>query len=136
MSKTQPHFLYVEDDMRSRKVVELLLTKVMGYRDVTIFEDSGNFMERVRALAQVPDVIFLDVQIAPHDGYEMIKMLRSQPDYQQTTIIAMTANVMSHDVEQLQRVGFSGLIGKPILKENFSDLVDKLLNGEQVWYIP
>jgi CheY-like chemotaxis protein len=136
MNHTQPHFLYVEDDMRSRKVVELLLTKVMGYRDVTIFENSANFMERVRALVRVPDVIFLDVQIAPHDGYEMIKMLRSDPDYQQATIIAMTANVMSHDVEQLQRVGFSGLIGKPVLKENFADLVDKLLNGEQVWYVP
>jgi CheY-like chemotaxis protein len=136
MNEAQPVFLYVEDDMRSRKVVELLLTKVMGYRDVTIFENSENFMERVRALPQVPDVIFLDVQIAPYDGYEMIRMLRSDPDYQHATIIAMTANVMSHDVEALQRVGFSGLIGKPVLKENFADLVGKLLNGEQVWYVP
>jgi CheY-like chemotaxis protein len=136
MNKAQPRFLYVEDDMRSRKVVELLLTKVMGYREVTIFEDSENFMERVRALPQVPDVIFLDVQIAPYDGYEMIRMLRSDAAYQQATIIAMTANVMSHDVEELQRVGFSGLIGKPVLKENFADLVEKMLGGEQVWYVP
>ena len=136
MNHVQPHFLYVEDDMSSRKVVELLLTKVMGYRHVTIFEDSVNFMERVRALPQAPDVIFLDVQITPHDGYEMIKMLRSEPDYQQATIIAMTANVMSHDVEQLQQVGFSGLIGKPVLKENFADLVEKLLSGEPIWYVP
>ena len=136
MNEAQPYFLYVEDDMRSRKVVELLLTKVMGYRDVTVFENSENFMERVRALPQVPDVIFLDVQIAPYDGYEMIRMLRGDPDYQQATIIAMTANVMSHDVEELRRVGFSGLIGKPVLKENFADLVEKLLHGEQVWYVP
>jgi CheY-like chemotaxis protein len=136
MNHVQPHFLYVEDDMSSRKVVELLLTKVMGYREVTIFEDSANFMERVRALPQVPDVIFLDVQITPHDGYEMIKMLRSEPAYQEAKIIAMTANVMSHDVEQLQQVGFSGLIGKPVLKENFADLVKKLLGGESVWYVP
>ena len=136
MNEAQPYFLYVEDDMRSRKVVELLLTKVMGYRDVTVFENSENFMERVRALPQVPDVIFLDVQIAPYDGYEMIRMLRSDADYQQATIIAMTANVMSHDVEELRRVGFSGLIGKPVLKENFADLVEKLLHGEQVWYVP
>jgi CheY-like chemotaxis protein len=136
MNHVQPHFLYVEDDMSSRKVVELLLTKVMGYRHVTIFEDSVNFMERVRALPQAPDVIFLDVQITPHDGYEMIKMLRSEPAYQEAKIIAMTANVMSHDVEQLQQVGFSGLIGKPVLKENFADLVEKLLSGEPIWYVP
>ena len=136
MSNPQPHFLYVEDDMRSRKVVELLLSRVMGYEHVTTFEDSANFMERVRALPTIPDVIFLDVQIKPHDGYAMINMLRSDPTYQKATIIAMTANVMSHDVEQLQQVGFSGLIGKPILKENFPDLVKKLLAGESVWYIP
>lgn len=136
MSTPQPNFLYVEDDMRSRKVVELLLGRVMGLKNITIFEDSANFMERVKALPVVPDVIFLDVQITPHDGYAMINMLRSDPAYQDATIIAMTANVMSHDVEQLQQVGFSGLIGKPVLKENFPDLVKKLLAGESVWYIP
>lgn len=136
MNKPQPNFLYVEDDMRSRKVVELLLTKVMDYTNLTIFQDSANFMQRVKALPTMPDVIFLDVQITPHDGYAMIKMLREDPLFQHATIVAMTANVMSHDVEQLQQVGFSGLIGKPVLKENFPDLVGKLLAGESVWYVP
>jgi CheY-like chemotaxis protein len=51
-------------------------------------------------------------------------------------VIAMTANVMSHDVEHLKKAGFSGLIGKPILKEVFPQLVKNILNGEAVWYVP
>jgi hypothetical protein len=43
---------------------------------------------------------------------------------------------MSHDIEQLREAGFSGLIGKPILKEIFPELVEKLLAGESVWYVP
>ena len=132
----QPHFLYVEDDMMSRKVMETLITRVLKYQNLVVFEDSSNFLQRVQALETVPDVIFLDVQIHPHDGYEMLRMLRSDPRYQDSIIIAMTANVMSHDVEQLKTAGFSGLIGKPIMKDLFPDLVENILQGQSVWFVP
>ena len=132
----QPNFLYVEDDMMSRKVMRTLITRVLKFENLVIFEDSNNFMQRVQALHCIPEVIFLDVQIHPHDGYEMLQMLRNDPTYHDTIIIAMTANVMSHDVEQLQQAGFSGLIGKPIMKDIFPSLVDKILQGETVWYVP
>ncbi len=136
MSASSPNILYVEDDMLSRRVMQMLVSKILGYKDLAIFEDSSNFMERVRALPSIPDIIFLDVQIGPHDGYEMLQMLRSEPNYQDSIIIAMTANVMSHDVEQLQTAGFSGLIGKPIIKEIFPDLLKKIMQGEAIWYVP
>jgi CheY-like chemotaxis protein len=132
----EPRFLYVEDDKRSRVVMKILLRDVMGYSELFLFEDSTDFLERVKALPYVPDVIFLDVQMGPHDGHEMLHMLRNEPAYQDVAIIAMTANVMSHDIEQLREAGFSGLIGKPILKEIFPELVEKLLAGESVWYVP
>jgi len=131
-----PIFLYVEDDPNSRMVLEVLIKRVMGYKDLTIFADSKDFESRVLALDTKPNVIFLDIQIGPYDGYEMLKMLRAMPDYQDTIIIAMTANVMSHDVEQLKKVGFDSLIGKPIVKDIFPELVDRILSNEDVWYIP
>jgi len=131
-----PVFLYVEDDPMSRMVMSVLLKRVIGYTEVTIFENSANFMERVKALPKTPDVIFLDVQVRPHDGYEMLKMLRQDQTYKNAKIIAMTANVMVHDVEELRRTGFSGLIGKPIMKDNFPELLKRILDGQSVWFIP
>jgi CheY-like chemotaxis protein len=81
-------------------------------------------------------VIFLDVQIHPLDGYEMLRQLREDPTYEKAIIIAMTANVMSHDVEKLQQAGFSGLIGKPIMKDIFPSLIEKVLQGQAVWFVP
>jgi CheY-like chemotaxis protein len=135
-TNNQPVFLYVEDDMSSRKVIEVLIRAVLGYSNISIFENSENFMQRVDALEHQPDVIFLDVQMSPYDGYEMLAMLRSDPRFATTTIIAMTANVMSYDVDKLRREGFTGLIGKPIMKESFPDLVRRILAGEAIWYIP
>lgn len=135
-SMSEPHFLYVEDDLMSRKVLEVLLMKVMGFSQVTIFENSDRFMERLHQLPIPPSLFLLDIQMRPHNGYEVLEMLRKEPAYQKTPVIALTANVMAHDVEQLQSVGFNGLIGKPIMKELFPDIIQRILSGESVWYIP
>jgi CheY-like chemotaxis protein len=134
-AKAPPTFLYVEDDQLCREIMQLLIVKVLGYPKLIIFEESANFMERVRALPSIPDVIFLDIQVHPHDGYEMLKMLRSDPAYQNRKIIAMTASVMATDVEALKKAGFNGLIGKPIMRRVFPDLLKQILEGEDVWFV-
>ena len=120
----------------SREVLEVLIKDVLGYSQLMIFEDSSNFLERLNVLPVRPNVFFLDVQIDPHDGYEILKMLRSDPSYHDAIIVALTANVLSYDIEQLQQAGFNGLIGKPIVRRVFPQLIEKLLTGESVWYVP
>lgn len=135
ISTLEPCFLYVEDDMASREVVKVLITKVLKWEKIAIFEDSANFMERIAGLSFVPAIIFLDIQIGPHDGFALIKMLREDERFKDKTIIAMTANVMVTDVEKLRSAGFDGLIGKPIDRAIFPKLVNKVIHREAVWYV-
>ncbi len=132
MDKT---FLYVEDDPMSRQVLELLLRYILVEVDLTVFEDSQDFEARIRALSPPPQVIFLDIQVEPYNGYEMLAMLRQNPDYEHATIIALTASVMTEDVEKLQQAGFDGLVGKPVRKKTFPELLQKILAGEPVWFV-
>lgn len=134
-AKAQPVILYVEDDMLSREVMRLLLQKELGYTEVTIIDDNQDFMNKVRALGRVPDVIFLDIQMRPYDGYEMLNMLRADADYHDCQIIAMTASVMATDVEALKKAGFSGLIGKPIMRHAFPEQFEQILAGKTVWFV-
>jgi CheY-like chemotaxis protein len=128
--------LYIEDDTSSRNVMEMLLRLGMGCSELTIFEDSSDFAERMRGLPYVPDIVFLDIQIQPHDGYQILKMLRADPQYRDAKVIAMTASVMSDDVSQLREAGFDGLIGKPIPGTMFPKLMEQILVGKPVWYVP
>jgi len=130
---TSEKFLYVENDPMSREVMSLLLVTMLGHH-ITIFEDSQDFMGRIKALPFVPAVFLLDVHIAPHDGYDMLKMLREEAAYQDKYVVAVTASVMSDDVRQLQQAGFNGMIAKPIRKKAFPDLITRILAGESVWY--
>lgn len=133
-SPSQTKLLYVDDDALSREVMHVLASKVIG-ADITLLDDNTNFMDKVRDLPAVPDVIFLDIQMRPHDGYEMLKMLRGDSMYKEATVIAMTASVMATDVQALRAAGFNGLIGKPILRQVFPSLLKQILTGEPVWFV-
>lgn len=135
MPATQPTFLYVENDPQSRHVVGVLLTEVMGFRDLVTFDSSERLVERMHQLPVLPDIIFLDIQMQPHDGYAMLKMLRADPVTESIPVIAMTASVTASDVDNLRNAGFGGLIGKPLNRALFPQLINRILAGESVWFV-
>ncbi|MBC6937060.1 MAG: response regulator [Chloroflexi bacterium] len=134
MSKQQPVILYVEDEARSRKVMQLIAAG-MGISQLILFEDSSDFAARVQALDPQPDVIFLDIHVAPHNGFEMLAMLRQMPRFDTTPVVAVTASVMNEEIQQLGRAGFNGCLAKPIDMDSFPDTVARILTGEAVWRI-
>jgi CheY-like chemotaxis protein len=130
-----PFFLYVEDDSTSREVMEVILMYRMGYSQFQVFEDSQNFIDKLKSLPQKPDVIFLDIHMKPHDGFEMLKLLRAEADYASITVIALTASVMNEEVDALETAGFDGTISKPIDPDVFPGLVKRILANEKVWFV-
>jgi CheY-like chemotaxis protein len=130
-----PAVLYVEDDPRSRRVMEMLLTMRMALTDVTILADSKDFLERALALNPRPQVIFLDIHIKPHDGFQMLEQLRNSGAFEQSRIIALTASVMNEEVQRLTTAGFDGCLAKPLDMTTFPETLERILNHEIVWSI-
>jgi two-component system, sensor histidine kinase len=131
----QPCILYVEDEAKSRRVMQMLLVNSMKLEHVSIFEDSSDFMARVDALTPRPDVIFLDIHVAPYNGFQMLEMLRKSGRYNDTIIFALTASVMNEEVTQLRESGFDGCLSKPIDIDIFPELLSLILKGEELWHI-
>jgi len=128
-------FLYVEDDPRSCQVMELIMKNVMGVKHLAIFNDSSNFLSRLKTIEPQPSVILLDVNIKPHDGFEMLNMIRADSEIKPTKVIALTASVMNEEVERLRTMGFDGAISKPLSVSVFPGLIELIVHGESVWYI-
>lgn len=131
----QPVILYVEDEPMSRQVMEMLVTRAMGIKTLTIFEDSADFVARLEALTLPPDVILLDIHMRPHTGFEMLDMIRSHPQFAETKVVAVTASVMNEEVDMLKSVTFNGGIGKPLDSTVFPDFLQRIINGEEIWYV-
>jgi two-component system, cell cycle response regulator DivK len=127
--------LYVEDEPKSRKILELLLTRTMKVPHVFLFEDSTDFIKRMDALTPQPTIVFLDIHVRPHSGFEMLTMLRDNPKYAHIPVVALTASVMNEEIQHLRQAGFNGCLAKPIDMEQFPNQVDRILNGDSIWYI-
>jgi len=60
------------------------------------------------------DGVLMDCQMPVMDGFVTTRNIRSQEKFSQLPVIAMTANAMKHDVEQVLAVGMNDHIAKPI----------------------
>jgi hypothetical protein len=60
--------LCVEDDPSNRLVMKLLVEKTLNPKYYAIFEDSAEFLSRVRSLPARPDIILLDISDAADDS--------------------------------------------------------------------
>lgn len=132
---SDPVILYFEDDVLSREVMRVCLTRGMGYGNVWIFEDSSEFEDRLNSVGAKPDVVFLDIHMEPVDGFEMLRIIRQSEAFQSTKVIALTASVMNEEVKMLKEAGFDGVIAKPLDYDTFPNALHRILRGEQVWHI-
>ncbi|MCP5094326.1 MAG: response regulator [Chloroflexi bacterium] len=128
-------YLAVDDDPNTRQILTILLGQMMGSSQVVILEDSENFSGRLQSLPFVPSVIFLDIAVAPIDGFKMLEIIRGLSQYRETVVIALTARVMVEEIEHMKTVKFNGMIGKPIIRHIFPELVRRIVLGDDVWYI-
>lgn len=127
--------LCVEDDFSNRLVMKLLVEKTLNVKHYAIFEDSANFLSRVRNLPKRPDIILLDIHVSPLNGFQMLQEIRGDSVYSTTKVVALTASVMNEEVERLRKSGFDGAIGKPISLSTFPIAIERIMNGESIWQL-
>lgn len=127
--------LYVEDDPGSRKVIRMLMSRIKDPIQLIILEDSTDFLERVKAIPFIPDAFFLDIHVLPHDGFQMLEMLRNHPQYTRKIVIALTASVMNEEINRLKEAGFDGVLAKPLNFYTFADTLDRIFAGEKIWNV-
>lgn len=131
----EPTVFYVEDDAYSRKVMDLILVRRMGLPHVTILPNSADYLEKLQALNPHPDIIFLDVHVEPHNGFEILLNLRQLDWTINVPIIALTASVMHEEVHMLKTAGFDGCLAKPINIRTFPETFRRICAGERIWRI-
>ncbi|MCU0972290.1 MAG: response regulator [Gammaproteobacteria bacterium] len=69
----------------------------------------------------------LDISLPNMDGYEVLGLLRSNPETRDIPVFALSANAMQRDIEQGLAAGFDDYLTKPIDVPRLLRTVDEML---------
>lgn len=106
----QPAVLVVEDDVHIAHVLTFMLER-QGYL-VTHVSDGRAAVQHVVS-QPAPDLVLLDVMLPYVDGFEIIKLIRAQADWETTPILMLTAKNTERDTVRALDAGASDFIIKP-----------------------
>jgi CheY-like chemotaxis protein len=102
--------LYIDDNPPNLRLMESILARWPG---VTLLTAQQPQLGLELAEAHRPDLVLLDIQMAPLDGYQVLRRLRQQPDRAHLPVVAITANAMPRDVSRAKAAGFDECLTKP-----------------------
>ena len=115
----------VEDNPDNRMLVEAIL------EDEYEISEYETGIEAVEGLPDnVPDLVLLDISLPGMDGTEVLQWIRSQSEFVDLPVIALTAHAMSGDREKYLDMGFNDYLTKPIIDEDLlMGAIERLLTG-------
>ncbi|VUD66454.1 Sensory/regulatory protein RpfC [Thalassocella blandensis] len=103
--------LYVEDNPSNQKLMKQVLSRY-PILELTVvgLAVQGLFVAR----SSKPDLIILDVNLPGVSGNEMVSVLKQDAETQSIPVIALSANVLAHDVQKGLDAGFDRYLTKPL----------------------
>ena len=103
--------ILLAEDNKINQLVARELLRVEGF-ETMVAENGRIAVEMLKE--QKYDLVLMDVQMPEMDGFEATRAIRSDEQFKDIPILAMTANAMSGDRELSLEAGMNDHIAKPI----------------------
>jgi signal transduction histidine kinase/ActR/RegA family two-component response regulator len=118
------HVLLVEDDHNVRKALRRIL-ELRGHR-VDVAGDGPGGVDL--ALANTPEVAFIDIGLPGFDGYDVARRIRAALG-SRVLLVAVTARGEAEDRRRSSKAGFDAHLVKPVSREDLARLLGRVEPG-------
>jgi two-component system alkaline phosphatase synthesis response regulator PhoP len=106
---TQKKILIADDNENIREALTYLLEDE-GYK-LWMAKDGAETLEKARDVR--PDILFLDIMMPIMNGYEVCRVIKSDPELKNIYVIMLTAKGQAAEQERGRSVGADEYIVKP-----------------------
>lgn len=117
--------LLADDSPHAQRMGERILREE-GYEVVTVTDGNTALLR----LGDVdPDVVFADVSLPSHSGYEICKKIKSTPRHRHVRVILTAGLLEPFDDDQAKDAGCDGILKKPFESSVVLDTVKPLITA-------
>lgn len=115
--------LYADDDHDDRELMSEALHKVDPSISCLTANDGQNVLDILNESSDLPDYIFLDVNMPGMDGKKCLVELKKDQRLRNIPVVIYSTTTDHTEIKQLYNLGASSFIQKP---NNFGDLCSAL----------
>ncbi len=121
--------LVAEDSVATRRLLGKILEKV-GFK-VILCRDGQEAVEKLELHQGGIDLIISDVEMPRVNGFELLKIVRSQAEYSEIPVIMATSRTGQRHREEGIELGANAYLGKPILAKTLLKTIESFVTIEQ-----
>ena len=112
----------IDDSVVVRKIIETSMSRI-GV-DCLSFHDGYEALRAFHTqLEHPPDLIFLDINLPRVDGYDLLRLLRSRPEFDHTAIVILSSRDGVLDRVKCRLAGAHAYLAKPFRTQDLLQLV-------------
>jgi len=109
----QQTIFIVDDDADDRKIILDAFSEKNTVFNYVFFENAVSFLDKLNSSDNRPDLILLDLNMPGMLGLQVLKELRSSPQFVTIPIIVLTTSVREKDKRTAYELGVSCFLQKP-----------------------
>jgi len=115
--------LYIEDNEANRQLVQIILER----KEYVSFISAADGQSGIdAAIAQLPDLIFLDISLPDMNGYSVLTALKQNPVTKNIPVVAISGDKPSES-QQDSPFSFDKFLTKPIALNPLYSTLDEFL---------
>lgn len=125
LSNNKYSILIAEDNRLNLKLITTILKQLLP--NTTIDSAINGKIAQDKATKRLYDLILMDLQMPEMDGMTATKLIIDELNSNTPPIIALTANASQEDRSRCLRLGMTGFLTKPILKDKLIEVLRRNL---------
>lgn len=124
-----------DDDQDDRLFFAEALKEIPLPIETSEFADGVGLMAKLYSDEQLPDVIFLDLNMPMMNGFECLSDIRNDEKFKNIPVIIYSTSFHKEEIERLHKMGASGYLRKPSSYNQLKTLVYKSIKNVQEEHI-
>jgi CheY-like chemotaxis protein len=121
--------LLVEDNVDHAHLVMRKLKSFQVANRITHLEDGEaalQYLAKAKEDKNLPHIILLDLRLPKVDGLEVLRFVKTNPDYMDIPIVVLTTSDAETDIAKAYHLHANSYLVKPVNFENFTELMEIL----------
>ena len=111
--KMNSRIILADDDADDRVIFSEALSEVRANQQLTVFSDGVELMNYLQQAAELPQLLFLDLNMPKKSGFECLKEIRTNERYKDISIAIYSTSSSRKDIDETYNRGADVYIRKP-----------------------